>query len=56
MSRKPYPTDLSDTQWERVLSAMAGAKNGRSGTPPRYPIREFWNAIFYQATHLIRTE
>lgn len=49
MSRKPYPTDLSDAQWEIVRSAMPQAKNGRTGTPRRYPLREIWNAIFYQA-------
>ena len=49
MSRKPYPTDLMDAQWEIVRSAMPGAKNGRTGTPRRYPLREIWNAIFYQA-------
>ena len=49
MSRKPYPTDLTDAQWEIVRSAMPGAKNGRTGTPRRYPLREIWNAVFYQA-------
>lgn len=49
MRRTPYPTDLTDAQWERVRSAMLGAKNGRTGTPRRYSLREIWNAIFYQA-------
>jgi putative transposase len=49
MSRKPYPTDLTDAQWGIVRSAMPQAKNGRTGTPRRYPLREIWNAIFYQA-------
>jgi transposase len=49
MSRKPYPTDLTDAQWELVCSVMPGAKNGRTGAPRRYPLREIWNAIFYQA-------
>lgn len=49
MSRKPYPTDLTDRQWEIVRAAMPGAKNGRTGKPRRYPLREIWNAIFYQA-------
>jgi transposase len=49
MRRKPYPTDLTDAQWEIVRAAMPGAKNGRTGTPRRYPLREIWNAVFYQA-------
>lgn len=28
---------------------MPGAVNGRTGTPRRFPARELWNAIFYQA-------
>ena len=49
MSRKPYPTDFTDAQWQIVRSAMPQAKNGRTGTPRRYSLREIWNAIFYQA-------
>ena len=49
MNRKPYPTNLTDAQWEIVRSAMPLAKSGRTGTPRRYPLREIWNAIFYQA-------
>lgn len=49
MRRKPYPTDLTDAEWELVRSVMPAAKNGRTGTPRRYPLRGIWNAIFYQA-------
>jgi putative transposase len=49
MSRRPYPTDLADAQWELVRSVMPGAKNGRTGTPRRYPPREICNATFYHA-------
>lgn len=49
MKRKPYPTDLSDAQWEKVRSAMPPARNGRTGKPRDYPLREMWNAVFYQA-------
>jgi len=49
MSRKPYPTDLTDREWEIVRAAMPPARSGRTGTPRRYPLREIWNAIFYQA-------
>ena len=46
---KRYPTDLTDAQWPVVERAMPGAVNGRTGTPRRFPARELWNAIFYQA-------
>lgn len=47
MSREPYPTDLTDAQWEVVRSVLPKAKNGRTGRPRRHPLREIWNAIFY---------
>jgi transposase len=49
MRRTSYPTDLTDAQWALVRSAMPPAKNGRTGSPRRYSLREIWNAIFYQA-------
>lgn len=49
MERKSYPTDLTDAQWARVEAAMPAAKGGRTGRPRKYPLREIWNAIFYQA-------
>ena len=48
MRRRRYPTDLTDAQWEMVRAAMPPAKNGRTGTPRRFPLREIWNAIVYQ--------
>ena len=48
MTRKPYPTDLTDDQWERVQPLLP---NPRSGTPrggrPAADTREVVNAIFY---------
>ena len=44
----PYPTDLTDAQWEVVRSAMPPAKGGKTGTPREYSTREMWNAIFYK--------
>jgi putative transposase len=44
--RKPYPTDLSDTEWAYLEPYLPAPKaNGR----PRvfYPLREILNAIFY---------
>lgn len=49
MNRKAYPTDVTDAQWEILCSAIPPARNGRTGTPRRYPLREIWNAIVYQA-------
>ncbi len=49
MSRTPYPSDLTDAQWQIIQRVMPPAKKGRTGTPPEYPRREMWNAIFYHA-------
>lgn len=47
--RQRYPTDLTDAHWTVVERAMPGTVNGRTGTQRRFPARELWNAIFYQA-------
>lgn len=49
MTRTPYPTDLTDGQWE-ILSPMIpeGKRNGR---PRKADMREVMNAILY----LLRT-
>lgn len=49
MERKSYPSDLTDAQWEIVRRAMPPAQGGRTGAPRQYPLREIWNAVFYQA-------
>jgi putative transposase len=49
MERKPYLSDLTDEQWEIVQAVVPKAKGGRTGRPGKYPRREIWNAIFYQA-------
>ena len=49
MQRQAYPSDLTDGQWEVVLSLMPAAKNGRTGRPRKYPLREIWNALMYIA-------
>lgn len=45
MSRKPYPTDLTDQQWQLIASLIPAAKNG--GRPRTVDVREILNAIFY---------
>ena len=47
--RKAYRSDLTDAQWEVIQSVLPKPKGGRSGRPRDYPLREIWNAIFYQA-------
>jgi putative transposase len=45
MSRKPYPSDLTDAQWQLLPSYLAAAKPG--GRPRKTDLREVVNAIFY---------
>jgi putative transposase len=47
MSRTPYPSDLTDDEWQKVQAVLPPAKSGKTGRPRRYPLREIWNAIFY---------
>src|ERR1700757_3366626 len=42
--RKPYPTDLSDTQWAILAPLVPAAKPG--GRPEMYAKREIVNGIF----------
>jgi putative transposase len=43
--RKPYPTDLSDKEWELIQPYVPETKHG--GRPEKYPKREILTAIFY---------
>jgi putative transposase len=43
-TRPPYPTDLSDTEWNLIKHLVPEAKPG--GRPEAYPTREILNAIF----------
>jgi len=49
MSRKPYPTDLTDEQWDLLAPLLPAEKSG--GRPRTADLREVLNAIFY----LLRT-
>ncbi len=49
MNRRPYFTDLTDAQWERLRAVFPAVKNGRTGRPRTYPLREIVNALLYQA-------
>ena len=43
--RAPYPSDLTEEQWEIIESLLPPAKPG--GRPRRVDLREVVNAIFY---------
>ena len=45
MTRKPYPSDLTNAQWRRIARLIPPAKPG--GRPRKYDIREVINAILY---------
>ncbi len=45
MTRAPYPSDLSDAQWERLAPLLPPALPG--GRPRSVDLREVLNAIFY---------
>ena len=47
MSRKHYPSDLTDAQWKRLVHLVPKPKPG--GRPAKYTRREVLNAIPYQA-------
>lgn len=45
MKRKPYPSDLTDTQWQELAPLIPPAKPG--GRPRQVDMREVVNAILY---------
>jgi putative transposase len=45
--RQPYPTDLTDREWELMQRLVPAAKAG--GRPEKYPKREILNALWYLA-------
>ena len=49
MARTAYPTDLTDAEWRTIEAVLPPAKGGHTGRPRTYPLREIWNAIFYQS-------
>jgi transposase len=46
MSRKPYPSDLSDAEWEKIKPLLPEAN--KLGSPRTVDLREILNAIFYR--------
>jgi putative transposase len=47
MSRKPYPSDLTDAQWRLIAPLIPDAKPG--GRPRKYAMREVINGLLYLA-------
>lgn len=46
MSRKPYPSDFSDAEWEKIKPLLP--EPNRIGSPRTVDLREILNAIFYR--------
>jgi transposase len=44
-TRTPYPTDLSDAEWDVLQPLVPAAKSG--GRPEKYPKRDILDGIFY---------
>jgi putative transposase len=47
ISRKPYPSDLTDEQWAILEPLIPPARQNRGGRPREVKMREIVNAIFY---------
>lgn len=47
MTRKSYPTDLTDAQWNRIEALVPPAKPG--GRPRGHDMRDILDAMFYIA-------
>jgi transposase len=49
MTRKPYPTDLTDDQWQRLEALLPGPRSGttKGGRPATTDLRAVVDAIFY---------
>src|SRR5215207_11703589 len=45
MSRKPYPSDLTNAQWKLIAPLIPAVKPG--GRPRKYDMREVANALLY---------
>ncbi len=45
MRTPPYPSDLTDEQWELLEPLLPG--RALTGRKPKYELREIVNAIFY---------
>ena len=47
MSRKAYPTDVSDVEWDLIKSMIPAERQRKRGKKREVDMREIVNAIFY---------
>ncbi|WP_392481047.1 IS5 family transposase [Nostoc sp. C110] len=47
MSQKPYPTDVSDVEWDLIKSMIPAERKRKRGKKREVDMREVVNAIFY---------
>jgi putative transposase len=48
-ARKPYPSDLTDVQWDNIEHLFRPPRRGPGGRPRSYELRDIVNALFYMA-------
>lgn len=46
-ARTPYPSDLTDVQWDNIEHLFRPPRRGPGGRPRRYELREIVNALCY---------
>src|SRR5215218_3511799 len=46
-TKRTYPTDLTDKQWERLVSLLPHRSPANRGRPPKYTYREIVNGMLY---------
>jgi putative transposase len=44
-SRRPYPSDLSDAEWDLLEPLFR--RHEKCGRPPKWPVRLIADAVFY---------
>ncbi|MBD0266424.1 MAG: transposase [Tolypothrix sp. Co-bin9] len=47
MSRKSYPTDISDAEWDLIKCLIPAERKRKRGKKREVDMREVVNAIFY---------
>lgn len=47
MTRKLYPTDISDVEWDLIKPMIPASGKGKRGKKREVDMREVVNAIFY---------
>jgi putative transposase len=48
-TRRHYPSDLSDLQWDNIEHLFRKTKRGKGGRPRTYQLRDVVDALFYMA-------